>query len=73
MANWNDIKLKVMRRALRHKFAAGTEAAGLLAGTGIDYLVEYAPWGDTYWGVDKDKQGQNWWGRLLMEQRDIIS
>ena len=71
--DWDHRKIKVMRKVLSYKFAAGTEAAGLLRDTNIDYLVEYAPWGDTFWGVDKDKQGQNWLGRLLMEQRDIIS
>lgn len=67
--DWEHRKIRVMRKVLEYKFASGTEAAGLLEETGIDYLVEWAPWGDTFWGVDSEKQGQNWLGRLLMEQR----
>jgi ribA/ribD-fused uncharacterized protein len=67
--DWRTRKIDVMRMAMRYKFAAGTEAAGLLNATGIDYLVEWAPWGDVFWGVGKDKKGLNWLGQLLMEQR----
>lgn len=69
-SDWNKRKVDVMRRALSYKFAPETEAARLLDTTGIDYLVEYAPWGDTFWGVDKNKNGKNVLGKLLMEQRD---
>jgi predicted NAD-dependent protein-ADP-ribosyltransferase YbiA (DUF1768 family) len=58
-----------MRTALKLKFNPGSEAARLLVETGWDYLVEYAPWGDTFWGVDRDHLGQNWLGRLIMERR----
>jgi len=71
--DWDQRRLDVMKKALSYKFAKGTEAAGLLQDTSIDYLVEYAPWGDTFWGINKDKQGHNHLGRLLMEQRDTIS
>jgi ribA/ribD-fused uncharacterized protein len=70
--DWYVRKIEVMREALAYKFAAGTELAGLLQYTGIDYLVEWAPWGDKFWGVNKEKQGLNWLGRLLMEQRDKL-
>jgi ribA/ribD-fused uncharacterized protein len=70
--DWSYRKITVMRKVLEYKFAKGTEAAGLLEATGIDYLVEWAPWGDVFWGVDKQKQGQNWLGRLLMEQREKL-
>lgn len=70
--DWGERKIRVMRKAVSYKFAKGTEAARLLRDTGIDYLVEYAPWGDTFWGVDKDKHGQNHLGQLLMEQRDKL-
>jgi ribA/ribD-fused uncharacterized protein len=70
--DWSHRKIHVMRQVLEYKFASGTEAAGLLNETGIDYLVEWAPWGDTFWGVDGNKHGQNWLGRLLIEQRDKL-
>ena len=70
--DWPARKFDVMRKALEYKFASGSEAAGLLQYTGIDYLIEWAPWGDTVWGVNKYGQGQNWLGRLLMERREML-
>lgn len=70
--DWDKRKNDVMREALKFKFASGSRAAQLLLDTGIDYLVEYAPWGDTYWGVDKNKIGKNTLGKLLMERRDQL-
>jgi ribA/ribD-fused uncharacterized protein len=70
--DWSHRKIDVMRQVLGYKFASGTAAAGLLKETGIDYLVEWAPWGDTFWGVDSTKRGQNWLGRLLIDQRDKL-
>ena len=71
--DWDNRKIDVMRRALKLKFSPGSKAAELLLDTGWDYLVEYAPWGDVFWGVDKDLRGQNWLGRLLMERRDELA
>lgn len=67
--DWNDIKIDVMRQALKYKFAEDTKAAELLKGTGWDYLVEFAPWGDTFWGVNSERIGHNWLGRLLNERK----
>lgn len=67
--NWHAVKIEFMRQALQYKFAAGTEAAELLKGTGWVYLVEYAPWGDTFWGQDAGGIGHNHMGRLLNERR----
>ena len=69
VGNWQNVKNAAMTRALNAKFFYGTEAARLLMETGFDYLIEYAPWGDTYWGVDVHHQGQNWLGQLLMKRR----
>ncbi len=71
--DWNDRKIDVMRNALKLKFCPGSEAAQLLEDTGWDYLVEYAPWGDVFWGVGKDHLGKNWLGRLLMERREQLT
>lgn len=62
----------VMREALAYKFAPGTPAASLLLGTRDDYLVEYAPWSDTYWGIDKRHVGLNRLGKMLMERRQEL-
>jgi len=72
--DWPTYKLVAMMDGLRLKFPATTneELTCRLLHTGDEYLVEYAPWGDTFWGVDKEKKGQNWLGRLLMRRRDEI-
>ena len=71
-SDWDTRKIEVMRRALKLKFYPGSKAAEMLLDTGWDYLVEYAPWGDTFWGVDRDQQGENWLGKLLMERRNEL-
>jgi ribA/ribD-fused uncharacterized protein len=70
--DWEARKIDTMRQAIKYKFASGTEAARLLQCTGIGYLVEWAPWGDTFWGVDASHVGLNWLGKLLMEQRNQL-
>lgn len=72
VANWDEIKEDVMRDALRYKFSLDSEAGERLLDTGDDYLIEYAPWGDTYWGVDKSYHGRNRLGILLMERREAL-
>lgn len=67
-SDWDTHKIVAMREGLRMKFADPV-MADRLRQTGDLYLVEYAPWGDRFWGVDKNYEGQNWLGRLLMERR----
>ncbi len=70
--DWTTYKLDAMRDALRFKFNGQNETTTRLLHSGDDYLVEFAPWGDTFWGVDKNYKGLNWLGRLLMKRRDEI-
>lgn len=70
-SDWEDIKLNVMRAALRKKFSTHPELRELLLGTGDEELVEDAP-GDYFWGCGKDGSGQNWLGKLLMEVREEL-
>lgn len=70
--DWDERKIDVMRHALRYKFTPGSNAARLLKETGIDYLIEWAPWGDRFWGVDRHGAGQNMLGKLLMERRNEL-
>lgn len=72
-SDWGNRKIDVMRRALKLKFSPGSKAAEKLLDTGKSYLVEYAPWGDVFWGIDKDHYGENWLGRLLMERRSQLA
>lgn len=66
--DWDDAKVKVMRGLLQQKFAPGTALAAQLLATGEQELIEGNTWGDQFWGVCNG-EGQNWMGRLLMEQR----
>lgn len=68
--DWEKIKEDVMYRAMKIKFQ-GSLALMLKNTVGLN-LVHYAPWGDTYWGVDKNGQGQNRQGILLMKLRDEL-
>jgi ribA/ribD-fused uncharacterized protein len=70
--DWDTYKFTAMMDGLRMKFPAGSELAQKLLDTGDLYLVEFAPWGDSFWGVDKTHKGQNWLGRLLMRRRDEL-
>lgn len=67
-ADWHEVKLDIMRRADRAKFAQNAELAQLLLATGDAELVEDAP-GEPYWGTGPDGLGLNWAGRVLMEVR----
>lgn len=65
-------KDRVMLRALEAKFAQNADLRAQLLATRNRHLVEYAPWGDTYWGVDKEYRGRNMLGTLLMLVRATL-
>lgn len=80
--DWNDIKLKVMEYALRHKFTPGVHQHQLLMDTGSTTIVEYNTWHDNFWGVCYCGQltgspfglrsctrGKNHLGKILMRLR----
>ena len=66
-ADWDDVRLNVMRKGLEAKFAMPAFAAVLL-GTGAA-LLEQESVNDAYWGIGADGTGENWTGKLLMELR----
>ena len=68
--DWESVKLDVMRKAVRAKFADATLRA-LLLSTGDEQLIEAAA-GDSFWGEGRTKTGQNWLGKILMEVRAEI-
>lgn len=70
-SDWEEIKIEVMRRALGHKFAPGTQLADELLATGHSMMTEGNTWNDTVWGVCKG-EGQNWLGWLLLAQREYL-
>lgn len=77
-ADWDDIKVSVMRELLAEKFS-DPELRQKLLDTGDNELVEGNYWHDTFWGVctgtkkcrygPHEPTGDNWLGRLLMELR----
>ncbi len=64
--DWDDIKIKVMKKAIKHKFSIPTFAARLMEVEGE--IVEDNYWGDVFWGVC-DGVGENHLGKLLMKKR----
>jgi ribA/ribD-fused uncharacterized protein len=66
---WNDVKVDVMREALRLKFDQNDEIRQRLKSTAGYVLIEGNNWGDTFWG-EVDGKGLNILGKLLMELRD---
>lgn len=67
-ADWDAVKLGVMRHLLVRKFDVGTPLAAQLLATGDALLIESNTWGDTYWGM-VGGTGDNWLGHLLMARR----
>lgn len=65
--DWEEIKLDVMEIILREKFF-NPELAHRLHETGDQELIEGNTWGDTYWGICRNK-GENHLGKLLMKIR----
>lgn len=65
--DWDEIKLDVMEIILREKFS-NPELAHRLHETGDQELIEGNTWGDTYWGICRNK-GENHLGKLLMKIR----
>ena len=76
--NWNDIRIDVMRYALKKKFAPNTELAIKLLATGDTRLVESNTWHDNFWGdcicevKCSDINGKNTLGEMLMEIRNDL-
>lgn len=67
-ADWDDVKLQVMKRCLKAKFVQNEDLKNLLLSTGGSEIIEDSP-RDSYWGVGKDGKGENHLGLLLMELR----
>jgi predicted NAD-dependent protein-ADP-ribosyltransferase YbiA (DUF1768 family) len=68
---WNIKKDEIMFDLLKQKFNKdlNPENYEKLQETGDKYLGEMNWWGDTYWGKDKDGNGQNMLGVILMQVR----
>jgi N-glycosidase YbiA len=70
-ADWDQVKLEIMKDLLWKKFAFNSEFAEKLIATGDQELVEGNWWGDTYWGVCRGK-GENHLGKEIMRIRETL-
>ena len=70
-ADWEAVKLSIMKRLVSNKFALNKELADLLRQTGDAELIEGNNWGDAFWGVCGGV-GRNHLGKILMEVREEI-
>lgn len=70
-ADWDDVKIPIMRSLIQQKFQYDTELGYQLLTTEDEDLIEGNTWGDTFWGVCKGK-GENWLGQLIMVQRTTL-
>lgn len=67
---WEETKDAFMEIIVRAKFRQNETLKEMLLATEDVELVEFAPWGDTYWGVDKNYEGENRLGKILMKVRE---
>jgi ribA/ribD-fused uncharacterized protein len=65
--NWDKLKLPIMEELVRLKFL-DPKLRLMLNATGDIDIIEHNTWGDTYWGVYRDR-GYNHLGEILMRVR----
>lgn len=68
-------KVNLIKKVIRLKYQQNQHCKNYLLNTGNKELVEFAYWGDTFWGcVLKDDNfiGENNTGKILMEIRDEL-
>jgi hypothetical protein len=67
--NWEEIKIGYMRLIIHKKFRQNEDLKQKLIQTGNQELIEGNYWHDCFWGVCNGI-GENWLGKILMEERD---
>lgn len=67
--DWNDVRLDVMYKAVEAKFTQHTYLKQMLLDTAGCDLFENSP-SDYYWGVGRNRTGDNHLGKILMDIRD---
>lgn len=71
--DWEEVKVDLMEKIVRAKFAQHPELAVLLFKTGERELIEGNTWHDTFWGMDMiTEEGENHLGKILMKVRKDI-
>ena len=69
--DWEEVKLKVMYKALKAKWTQPKWAKQLLD-TGDEPIIEWNNWRDDFWGVTLNGRGRNHLGILLMQIRQEL-
>ena len=69
--DWEQIKIKVMRKIVILKFTQNPELLKRLKQI-EGPISEENTWGDTFWGICEGK-GENNLGKILMEVRDSLN
>lgn len=69
--DWEKSKLKVMGEILRCKLEQHEEVRSTLLSTSAQQLIDGTPT-DYFWGVGKDKTGQNHLGKIWMRLRQEL-
>lgn len=67
-ADWDAVKLDMMRRAVRAKFKQNRRIREQLLATGEEELVHESS-SDAFWGRNRDGAGENRLGQILAEVR----
>ena len=70
-SDWEIVKVDLMYKIVKAKFAQNIDLALKLAATNNEELVEGNTWGDKIWGK-VNGEGQNLLGKILMDIRDNI-
>jgi ribA/ribD-fused uncharacterized protein len=70
--DWEIVKYDFMFYFNLQKFDRNPELKQRLLDTGDKYLEELNAWGDTCWGVDTVKGGENNLGKILMRVRSLL-
>lgn len=66
-----SVKLNIMYRCVKNKFANNPDLKLKLLGTKTAILIEGNTWNDTFWGVCNNV-GENHLGKILMRVRDEL-
>jgi len=68
--DWDDVKLKIMEEIFRDYYISNTELIDKLIKTNNKLLVHKGFGINTFWGVDKNNEGRNNQGNILMKLRE---
>lgn len=71
LQNWDELKVDLLKEAVRIKFESYPNLERLLLSTGEEELIEANP-DDYFWGEGKDGSGKNMMGQILMEVRTYL-